>query len=124
MGKNRVIIREWDGIDKPQYYPVMDIAEEELDFKGGRFEKCIGMAKSGIPGQDLYLHVSQPVKEFGPIIDWVAENIENKWAVDIESTMFEEVWRFSFTNLEDAVLFKLTWNAKSTVSDLLGEEFW
>jgi len=39
LGNNYLIVREWDGYDKPSYTPVFKITEEEIDFAGGRFER-------------------------------------------------------------------------------------
>ena len=117
-------IRTWDGYDKPDYYPVLNITEEEVEFKGGRFERCMGRAKSGIKGQNLYLLVGEPPEDdLEPIVNWVHENTTCQWAMDLEHTFSVSMWRFSFTNEEDAVLFKLTWDAKSDEADIIEERY-
>ena len=109
-----VYIRTWNGIDQPDYYPVMKIIEEEVGFKAGRFKRCLGHAKAGKAGYDLYLVIQQPADELEPLVNWVDKNTEGQWELDIEDTFISPCWRFSFTNDEDAVLFKLTWNAVSS----------
>jgi len=121
-GKLCLYIRTWDGYDNPQYYPVMDITEEELDFKGGRFEKCLGSAKAGPgTGYNLYLEIENPKDELENLVNFVAENTQAQWAVDLEETFCMNCWRFSFTNEEDAVLFKLQWNAKSALDEIMDD---
>lgn len=117
-GKLCVYIRFWDGYDKPAYYPVMDISEEEVEFKGGRFERCLGQAKSGDVTQNLYLEIKQLKNELTNIVNWINGTIEGQWSFDIEENIFVTCWRFSFTNEEDAVLFKLTWSASSSMDAL------
>lgn len=121
-GKFCLYIRTWDGYDKPQYYPVMDITKDEIDFKGGRFERCLGSAKPGLgTGYNLYLKIINPKDELEDLVNFVAENTYKQWALDIEETFCIDCWRFSFTNEGDAVLCKLQWDAKSSISNIIDD---
>ena len=91
-----LIIRIWDGYDKPDYYPIMKITEKELDFKGGRFKNCNNVVFLKI--KDLYLLIDKPRKELELVINWIHENIINQWDLDIEDNFGKSCWRFSFTN--------------------------
>ena len=109
-GKHCLVIRYWDGIDQPDFTPVLDISEEEMGWVGGRFKNCSNRYFREGEAIDLFLKINGP-DEFSVLIEWVSENIKNVWAVDIESAFLADCWKFSFTNENDAVLFRLTWNA-------------
>lgn len=116
-GKNKIIIREWDGYDKPQYYPVMDITDDEIGFAGGRFRKYQSRVNDFPATNRLYLLIKSPIREFEPIFNWIGENIEGYWNVDIEDVFCEPLLVFSFESEEDSILFKLTWDAKKSKYD-------
>lgn len=118
LNKYCLVIRVWDGIDQPDFTPVLDITEEEMGWKGGRFKNCVSRYFKEGEAINLYLRVENPVKELKPLIDWVAENIHGEWSVDIESAIVSECWKFSFIEQSDASLFRLTWNAATHKFDL------
>ena len=117
LGHNYLIVREWDGYDKPSYTPVFKITEEEIDFAGGRFEKMldtrISLKKKLIIGITKETNIEE-------IINWIYENANNLWYFDISTDASdcyfkdvyygEVVWVFYFKDKKDAMGFKLRWN--------------
>lgn len=113
LGYNYLIVREWDGYDKPSYSPVFKITEEEIDFIGGRFERF----KFGRAIHKFNIGITKELK-LEEIIDWIHENTTNVWCFDISTDFsechmgtdsFDVVWIFYFGNEEDAMAFKLRW---------------
>lgn len=113
LGYNYLIVREWDGYDKPNYTPVFKITEEEIDFVGGRFKRF----KYGKSKYKFSIGVVKKLK-IEKTIDWIHENTTGIWSFDIstdavdchiDTEFFVLVWIFYFKKEEDAVAFKLGW---------------
>ena len=123
LGNNYLIVREWDGYDKPSYTPVFKITEEEIDFAGGRFERL----QYGKLGHKFIIGIIKGLK-IEETIDWIHENTTGVWSFDISTDtldcyggsnyqnngsssqqFFDFVWIFYFIDEEDAVAFKLRW---------------
>lgn len=110
LGKYCVLIREWDGYDHPNYTPIFNITEEELEFEGGRF-----IRKEWMPINNTELLIAVPdlpaVTNIEDTINWVAENTSKKWNFEIfESYDPQFIWKFHFESEKDAVAFKLRWS--------------
>lgn len=110
-GKYCIYIRDWDGIDQPQYYPICPASEEEDEFRAGRF-RHFKYGKSPAKQQNFILrirtdNIGSKIQE---IINWIGDNIEHYWSFDIDylGEPYSE-WRFSFHDVEDATLFKMIW---------------
>jgi hypothetical protein len=96
-------VREWDGIDRPVYYKIFEVTPAETK-SSGRFLRCTSII--GSPFQYKFeLNASINLEN---LINWVSENVQHNWALDVESNFGEYLWLFSFENEEDAVLFRLT----------------
>lgn len=113
MGINYLMVREWDGYDRPSYTPVFNITEEEIDFFGGRFERF----KYGKSEHKFCIGVTNGLK-IEETIDWIHENTTGVWSFDIstefphcriDEEFFDVVWIFYFIKEEDVVAFKLRW---------------
>jgi len=109
LGKYYLIVREWDGFDKPQYTPIFEITEEELDFKGGRFSRmCSYFAYKS----DLIIAIPDlpRITTIQEIINWVSKNTSGNWNFDLFSAIEPQfIWKFVFETEKDAVAFKLRW---------------
>lgn len=116
LGKCSLVIRTWDGIDQPDYYPVFDLTEEELTLDSGRFSRYIKQTPK--ENYTLFLRIFDPKDELFKIIPWIVENTIGGWSVDIRHHSLFDIWQFIFTNSNDAVLFRLTWDAKLSWLDL------
>ncbi len=122
-GNNCLIVREWDGYDKPYYQCIFEITEEEIDFSGGRFERF----KYGALEHKFIIGVTKGLK-IEETIDWIHENTTGVWSFDISNDtldcyggsnyqingsgsqqFFDIVWLFYFKDEEDIVAFKLRW---------------
>ena len=106
-GRNFLILRDWDGIDQPEYTPIFQILKEEIDFKGGRF------AKFKFLDNMCYTFTVEInlMNELEDIINWISDNIINYWSVDIEYYMYfnNSILEFQFEDDNDAALFKLSY---------------
>ena len=114
LGQNVVVIRSWDGYDKPQKTPMFKITEEELDFEGGRF-KLFAYALKEVSQK---FALAEENCELEKVINWIAENVEGFWYFDISDSFsdcyisgeyFWIAWVFYFKNAEDCVKFTLRW---------------
>lgn len=114
LGRNVVAIRAWDGYDKPQKTPIFNIAEEELDFKGGRFK----LFTYALKGFSQKFALDEERCNLENIINWIAENVEGLWYFDISDNIddcyidgeyFWHAWVFYFKSPEDCVKFTLRW---------------
>ncbi len=114
LGRNAVVIRSWDGYDRPQKTPIFNITEEELGFEGGRFNLFTYALKE--VSQKFAL--SEENNDLEEIINWIAENVEGFWYFDISDNFqdcyiggeyFWHAWVFYFKNPEDCVMFTLRW---------------
>lgn len=109
LGKNWVIVREWDGIDQPDYTRIFEITEEELEFEGGRFTRKNWM----IPSSELIIAVPDrsEITTIEEIVNWIAKNTSKKWNFEIFASVdLEFIWKFGFESKKDAVAFKLRWD--------------
>ena len=123
LGYNYLIVREWDGYDKPSYTPIFKITEEEIDFIGGRFKRF----EYGRLEHKFSIGVVKGLK-IEKRIDWIHENATGVWSFDISTDtldcyggsnyqingsdsqqFFDIVWLFYFKDEEDIVAFKLRW---------------
>lgn len=116
LGNNWLIVRQWDGIDKPNYFRVFKITEEENDFQYGRFKR---MSDTRISlKQKLIVGITKETK-IEEIINWIHENTTGFWYFDVsddandcyfENVYYGEVvWVFHFKDKKDAMGFKLRW---------------
>jgi len=123
LGDNWLIVREWDGYDRPNYSRVFEITKEEIDFAGGRFERF----QYGKLEHNFIIGVTKGLK-IEETIDWIHENTTGVWSFDISTDtldcyggsnyqnndssgqqFFDIVWLFYFKDEEDIVAFKLGW---------------
>ncbi len=116
LGKNSVVLRSWDGYDKPQIIPLFKITEEELDFQGGRFNLFTYLCKLSFKAYAIGVKDKAPPIE--EIINWIGKNVEDFWYFDIsedyqdcslDGEFFWHAWVFYFKNPEDCVMFTLRW---------------
>jgi hypothetical protein len=101
-------VREWNGIDRPEYFKIFKVTHDECNLKG-RFTLCQSINGSKSP-YCVRLDASVNLEES---ITWIAENIHQPWAIDVESVFgnLDDInWVFSFNYEEDAVLFRLSWS--------------
>ena len=108
LGRNWLLVREWDGYDRPHRIRIFEITEEEINFAGGRFER---MDNSYTEKFKHKLGIGTGDQKYNPedIITWIHENIEGIWCFDISEQTWRYDWDFYFNNDEDAVAFKLRW---------------
>jgi hypothetical protein len=119
MGKYYLVIRTWDGIDQPDYFPVFQIDEDEMSLDTKRFSRYAKFVDPSADLYELFLAIQEPKKELGLFISWILDNTVGLWRVNVEGGCVTPFWRISFTNSEDAVLFKLVWSAASSKYDLI-----
>ncbi len=115
LGHNVVLVRSWDGYDKPQKTPVFKITEEELDFQGGRFKRFTFNASTEYSQK---FAIPEESCELEKVTNWIGENAEGFWYFDITDKFsdcyiggefFWHAWIFFFTSDEDCVKFTLRW---------------
>ena len=116
-GDNWLLIRTWDGIDKPLKARIFKITEEEIDFEGGRFERMVSMyAAQQSSFQKLVIGMEKQTIE--EIINWVSENTVGFWNFEVsisddcfyDGEVHDSVWIFHFEDDEMAMAFKLRWS--------------
>lgn len=109
-----MVVREWDGIDRPDYTKVFRLMESENEFGRGRFERMKFESKSSnnkiVIDDDDNFDVEMAV-------DWIAENTNGKWYLGVDfgwgnnikcyNTLIDAEWIFYFSDESDAVAFKL-----------------
>lgn len=114
LGHNVVVVRSWDGYDKPQKTPLFKITEEELNFQGGRFKLFTYALKE----YSQKFALAEEHCKLEHMINWIDENIKGFWYFDISSEIsdcyidgeyFWNAWVFYFKNDEDCVMFTLRW---------------
>lgn len=115
LGLNVLVIRSWNGYEKPQKTPLFKITEEELDFQGGRFKLFIWDA---LREHSQKFALAEEHCKLENVINWIGENIEGSWYFDISDNFsdcyidgeyFWHAWIFYFNNDEDCVMFTLRW---------------
>ena len=113
LGQTVLVVRSWDGYDRPQKTSLFKITEEELDFQGGRFKLC-----SHLKEYSQKFALAEEHSKLEDVINWVAENIEGSWYFDISDDFddcniggeyFWTAWVFYFKNHADCVMFTLRW---------------
>lgn len=114
LGQNVVVIRSWDGYDKPQKIPIFKITEKELDFEGGRFNL---FAYALVDFSQKFALADEDTK-LEDVINWIAKNVEELWYFDISDSFADcyingeyywYAWVFFFKSHEDCVKFTLRW---------------
>ena len=116
LGRNSVVLRSWDGYDKPEIVPLFKITEEELDFVGGRFKLHTYALKE--VSQKFAIGVKHKAPRIEEIVNWISENVESFWYFDIsedyqdcslDNEFYWHAWVFYFKSDEDCVKFTLRW---------------
>ncbi len=121
-GDNWLIVRYWDGFDKPEYFPVTRITRDELDFSSGRFNLC-DPNYTNPNSHDFYILIVHQLDIIEPYINWISDNINHTWRLAIEGGDFIH-WKISFSNRDDAILFKLTWpSVIQSVDELIRDKY-
>lgn len=122
---NAFYIREWDGYDRPYYFKLFELRDEENDFVGGRFSnntikrykhrlKLKSTILIAINDHCLETCLSSPNLE--EVITWLHENTST-WNIDAErfynfyhnASKYHLVFTVHLNNDIDAMHFKLTW---------------
>jgi len=115
-GQYWLLVRTWDGIDKPQKACIFKIAPDEVEFEGGRFKRM----KWTYTDKDPWLQkliIGSELCEIEEIINWISENTVGFWNFDIslsddcfyDGQVHDAVWIFRFKDEQDAMAFKLRW---------------
>lgn len=108
-----MIVREWDGIDRPDYTKVFRITEREDGFNGGRFERMQFSSKDNMNK----IVINDDDFDIEMAVNWIAENTNGKWYFNVDfgwgnnikcyNTSIDAEWIFYFSDESDAVAFKL-----------------
>ena len=109
-----LVIRYWDGYDKPSYSRVLPINEpEEINLDAGRFENFVNRPiQTSKATFDYVTFNDYTLAEF---FNWAFENTTGKWSIEVIGThgyhrplcgFIATLW---FENEADAVAFKLMW---------------
>lgn len=110
-----LIVRTWDGIDRPQYFKLFEITEDEMEFKSGRFDRF---------DNNTYINKNNEIPlnkevDIEYILAWINENTFGKWSFDATDWfVYNIIGKFGpvpcmaifyFEDEVDAMAFKLRW---------------
>lgn len=108
-----LILRTWDGYDKPNYYRLIELQPDEINLNAGRLKNFIHFREPEWcygPTTVEVMMVQTPgyrVKEsYTQVIEWCAANSTGKWSF---IPMYDGEAQFWFENISDAVHFKLVY---------------
>lgn len=100
--------RHWDGYDKPDYFRILLLRDQERKLNSGRFRNHSGWVND--VRANIHIVLDKPQQQFQEVINWISDNIDNKWLMGVDSVNSDGILIAFWFEPHDLLAFKISFS--------------